>query len=149
MSFVLNKKYILNAFTFKTISLPYCDPPYNQIFNILSLQQEYNQFNLSDVYAEIIFNRTAQDVTKFEAQNGKAPFTPSWIVKITWDHVLPVSYQKINMSEVSIRQNCSIFYYYTYNPLKQKTIFGTKLAILSMIAYATFCGEVVGKFSLP
>ncbi|KAI7806067.1 hypothetical protein IRJ41_025875, partial [Triplophysa rosa] len=61
--------------------------------------QEYNQLDLSDIYAEIIFNRTAQDVTKFEAQNGKASFTPSWIVKITWDHVLPVFHQKINLSE--------------------------------------------------
>uniref|UniRef100_A0A3Q2XWU2 EGF-like domain-containing protein n=1 Tax=Hippocampus comes TaxID=109280 RepID=A0A3Q2XWU2_HIPCM len=26
---------------------------------------------------------------------------PSWILKITWDHVMPVSYQKINQSEVT------------------------------------------------
>ncbi|XP_073669018.1 uncharacterized protein [Paramisgurnus dabryanus] len=68
------------------------------------LYQEYNKLNLSDIYAEIIFNRTAQEVTKFETQNGKDPFTPSWIVKITWDHVLPVSYQKINLSETNTFQ---------------------------------------------
>ncbi|XP_055025536.2 uncharacterized protein [Misgurnus anguillicaudatus] len=68
------------------------------------LYQEYNKLNLSDIYAEIIFNRTAQEVTKFETLNGKDPFTPSWIVKITWDHVLPVSYQKINLSETNTFQ---------------------------------------------
>ncbi|XP_052007696.1 mucin-like protein isoform X2 [Xyrauchen texanus] len=63
------------------------------------LYQEYSQLNLSDVYAQIVFNRTAKDVTKFETQTGNPSFTPSWIVKITWDHVLHVSYQKINLSE--------------------------------------------------
>ena len=37
---------------------------------------------------------------KLEEQKSKPAFTPAWILKITWDHVMPVSYQKINFSEV-------------------------------------------------
>ncbi|XP_058652554.1 fibrillin-3 isoform X3 [Onychostoma macrolepis] len=68
------------------------------------LYQEYSLLNVSDIYAEAIFQRTAQDVSKFETQRGKPPFSPSWILKITWDHVLPVSYQKINFSETNTFQ---------------------------------------------
>ncbi|KAI4888646.1 hypothetical protein NFI96_027076 [Prochilodus magdalenae] len=67
--------------------------------------QAYNQLNLSDVYSQIVFNRTADEVSQFEAQRGKPPFTPLWILKITWDHVLPVSYQKINLSETNTFQS--------------------------------------------
>ena len=56
--------------------------------------------NPSEIYSQIVFNRTSEDVSQFESQRGKAPYTPGWILKITWDHVLPVSYQKINLSEV-------------------------------------------------
>ncbi|XP_016134102.1 mucin-like protein [Sinocyclocheilus grahami] len=62
---------------------------------------EYRLLNIYDIYAEAIFQKTAHDVSKFETQRGKPPFSPTWIVKITWDHVLPVSYQKINFSELS------------------------------------------------
>ncbi|KTG37591.1 hypothetical protein cypCar_00011224 [Cyprinus carpio] len=68
------------------------------------LYQEYSLLNISDIYAEAIFQRTAHDVSQFETQRGKPPFSPSWIVKITWDHVLPVSYQKINFSETNTFQ---------------------------------------------
>ncbi len=62
--------------------------------------QEYHELDLSDVYSQIVFNRTADEVTKFEERKSKPAFTPAWILKITWDHVMPVSYQKINFSEV-------------------------------------------------
>ncbi|TRY88739.1 hypothetical protein DNTS_029673 [Danionella cerebrum] len=68
------------------------------------LYQEYSQLNKSDIYTEMIFNRTAQDVSRFETHRGKPPFTPSWVLKITWDHILPVSYQKINLSETNTFQ---------------------------------------------
>ncbi|XP_051773809.1 mucin-like protein [Ctenopharyngodon idella] len=68
------------------------------------LYQEYSLLNISDIYADTVFNRTAQDVSRFETQRGNPPFTPFWIVKITWDHVLPVSYQKINLSETNTFQ---------------------------------------------
>ncbi|XP_056128438.1 uncharacterized protein si:ch73-105b23.6 isoform X2 [Rhinichthys klamathensis goyatoka] len=69
------------------------------------LYQEYSLLSISDIYAETVFNRTAQDVSRFETQRGNPPFTPYWIVKITWDHVLPVSYQKLNLSETNTFQS--------------------------------------------
>ncbi|TDH00847.1 hypothetical protein EPR50_G00174060 [Perca flavescens] len=68
------------------------------------LYQEYHKLDMSDVYSQVVFNRTADDVTKFEEQRGKPAFTPAWILKITWDHVMPVSYQKINFSETNTFQ---------------------------------------------
>uniref|UniRef100_A0A8C4EQG9 Si:ch73-105b23.6 n=1 Tax=Dicentrarchus labrax TaxID=13489 RepID=A0A8C4EQG9_DICLA len=66
--------------------------------------QEYHELHMSDVFSQIVFNRTADEVTKFEEQKNKPAFTPSWILKITWDHVMPVSYQKINFSETNTFQ---------------------------------------------
>ncbi|XP_046733182.1 mucin-like protein [Silurus meridionalis] len=66
--------------------------------------KEYNQVNISDVYSQIVFNRTSKDVTQFEIKRGKPAFTPTWILKITWDHILPISYQKINLSETNTFQ---------------------------------------------
>ncbi|XP_078016684.1 uncharacterized protein LOC117248622 [Epinephelus lanceolatus] len=68
------------------------------------LYQEYHELDMSDVYSQIVFNRTAEEVTKFEEQRDKPAFTPAWILKITWDHVMPVSYQKINYSETNTFQ---------------------------------------------
>lgn len=65
---------------------------------------------MSDVYSQIVFNRTANDVTKFEQQRNKPAFTPAWILKITWDHVMPVAYQKINFSEVKRFQTKQIYF---------------------------------------
>jgi len=62
--------------------------------------QEYHELDMSDVYSQIVFNRTADEVSKFEEGRSKLAFTPAWILKITWDHVVPVSFQKINYSEV-------------------------------------------------
>ena len=55
---------------------------------------------MSDIYSQIVFNRTAEDVSRFEEQRYRPAFIPAWILKITWDHVMSVSYQKINDSEV-------------------------------------------------
>ncbi|XP_077438582.1 mucin-4-like [Vanacampus margaritifer] len=66
--------------------------------------KEYHESDLTDVYSHIVFNRTASDVSKFEGQRGKPAFTPFWILKITWDHVMAVSYQKINQSETNTFQ---------------------------------------------
>lgn len=63
--------------------------------------QEYHESDMADVYSHIVFNRTAIDVSKFQSQRGKPAFSPTWILKITWDHVMPVSYQKTNQSEVT------------------------------------------------
>lgn len=63
---------------------------------------------MKDVYSQIVFNRTADEVTKFEERRGKPAFTPTWILKITWDHVMPVSYQKINFSEVKTLKCCAL-----------------------------------------
>ncbi|KAG7229887.1 hypothetical protein INR49_009604 [Caranx melampygus] len=67
---------------------------YGQLF-----YQEYHELDMSDIYSQIVFNRTTDEVTKFEAQRSRPDFTPAWILKITWDHVMPVSYQKFNVSE--------------------------------------------------
>ncbi|XP_057703561.1 fibrillin-3 [Corythoichthys intestinalis] len=61
--------------------------------------KEYHESDSSDVYFHIVFNRTANDVSKFEGLRGKPAFTPAWILKITWDNVMAVSFQNINQSE--------------------------------------------------
>ncbi|XP_061913861.1 mucin-like protein [Entelurus aequoreus] len=66
--------------------------------------QEYHKSDVSDMYAHIVFNRTTEDVSKFERQRGKPAFNPSWILKITWYLVMAVSYQKINQSETNTFQ---------------------------------------------
>ncbi|XP_049591742.1 fibrillin-2 isoform X1 [Syngnathus scovelli] len=66
--------------------------------------KEYHESDMADVYSHIVFNRTAIDVSKFEGEKGKPAFTPLWILKITWDHVMAVSYQKINQSETNTFQ---------------------------------------------
>ncbi|XP_048126330.1 fibrillin-1 [Alosa alosa] len=68
------------------------------------LYQEYHKMNHSDIYAQIVFNHTAEHVSQLESQRGNPPYTPAWILKVTWDHVLPVSYQKVNLSETNTFQ---------------------------------------------
>lgn len=70
------------------------------IMGVFFFEQEYHPPNVTDIYSQIIFDRTAETVTQLEAQRGKPAFKPNWILKITWENVLPVSYQKINLSEV-------------------------------------------------
>ncbi|XP_008274757.1 fibrillin-1 [Stegastes partitus] len=66
--------------------------------------QEYHKLDVSDVYSEIVFNRTADEVTKFKSLTSKSAFTPVWILKITWDSVMPVSFQAVNDSETNTFQ---------------------------------------------
>ncbi|XP_076831604.1 mucin-4 [Brachyhypopomus gauderio] len=66
--------------------------------------REHFQQNLSDVYSQIIFNRTSDDVSRFEARRGRPAYSPKWILKITWDHVMSVSHQKVNLSETNTFQ---------------------------------------------
>eukprot|EP00066_Takifugu_rubripes_P011903 XP_011601169.1 PREDICTED: mucin-4-like [Takifugu rubripes] len=68
------------------------------------LYQEYHKLDRSDVYSQAVFNRTTDEVTTFEMQKGRPAFTPSWILIITWDHVVPVFYHKINSSETNTFQ---------------------------------------------
>ena len=65
-----------------------------------SFIQEYHELDTSDVYSQTVFNRTTEEVTKFERQKSRPAFTPSWILKITWDRVMPVFYYDINPSQV-------------------------------------------------
>ncbi|KAM9727935.1 uncharacterized protein ACNS7B_018224 isoform 2-T2 [Menidia menidia] len=66
--------------------------------------QEYHRLDVSDVYSQIVFNRTAEEVTKFASLRRKPAFSPTWILKITWDHVMPVCYQRVNFSETNTFQ---------------------------------------------
>ncbi|XP_037829285.1 mucin-like protein isoform X3 [Kryptolebias marmoratus] len=66
--------------------------------------QEYDKVNALDVYSQIVFNRTEDEVTKFEVLNKRSAFSPAWILKITWENMMPVSYQKINFSETNTFQ---------------------------------------------
>ncbi|XP_017164593.1 mucin-4 isoform X2 [Poecilia reticulata] len=66
--------------------------------------QEYSGLDASDVYSQMVFNRTADEVTKFEGLKRRPPFSPAWILKITWENVMPVSFQKVNLSETNTFQ---------------------------------------------
>ncbi|XP_075903434.1 uncharacterized protein LOC142902350 [Nelusetta ayraudi] len=68
------------------------------------LYQEYHERDNMDIYSQIVFNRTAGKVTMFEEQRGNPAFSPLWMLKITWDHVMPVCYQNINQSETNTFQ---------------------------------------------
>ncbi|XP_058508285.1 mucin-like protein isoform X2 [Solea solea] len=63
--------------------------------------QEYQKPDVSDVYSQLVFNRTAEEVTEFQAKRGKPAFIPAWILKITWEQVMPVSYQEIDLSKTN------------------------------------------------
>ncbi|CAB1312473.1 unnamed protein product, partial [Coregonus sp. 'balchen'] len=39
-------------------------------------------------------------IVRYEEQKDKPAFTPAWILKITWDYVMAVSYQEINHTEM-------------------------------------------------
>ncbi|CAG6017969.1 unnamed protein product [Menidia menidia] len=56
------------------------------------------------LHYQIVFNRTAEEVTKFASLRRKPAFSPTWILKITWDHVMPVCYQRVNFSETNTFQ---------------------------------------------
>ncbi|KAM4694213.1 uncharacterized protein O3C94_004641 [Discoglossus pictus] len=66
--------------------------------------QVYTVHDQKDLYSQIIFNRTFEEVNKYFHEELKTRFTPKWILKITWDHVLPVSYQKVAFNETNTFQ---------------------------------------------
>ncbi|XP_041107320.1 fibrillin-1 isoform X2 [Polyodon spathula] len=69
------------------------------------LYQVYSKPDAQDVFSKIAFNRTTGDVNKYLVEKGdRAVFVPRWILKITWDHVLPISFQSSNASETNTFQ---------------------------------------------
>ncbi|CAH2254962.1 fibrillin-1-like isoform X1 [Pelobates cultripes] len=66
--------------------------------------QVYTAENQTDLYSQIIFNRTFEEVNRYFLKNLNAAFTPRWILKITWDQILPVSFQKISKNETNTFQ---------------------------------------------
>nr|XP_040035340.1 fibrillin-1 isoform X2 [Gasterosteus aculeatus aculeatus] len=68
------------------------------------LYQEYHKLDMANIYSQIVFNRTANEVSKFEEGRNNPAFTPAWILKITWDQVIPVAFQEIDHSETNTFQ---------------------------------------------
>ncbi|XP_018117912.2 fibrillin-1-like [Xenopus laevis] len=66
--------------------------------------QTYSAPNQKDFYSQIIFNRTSDDVNKYFSKSLNMVFTPRWILKITWDSILPVSFQRILENETNTFQ---------------------------------------------
>ncbi|KAK7901518.1 hypothetical protein WMY93_018287 [Mugilogobius chulae] len=66
--------------------------------------QEYSEVDMSDIYSQIVFNRTAAEVTKYEQKFNRPAFTPAYILKITWDHVMPPVYQDVDPSQTNTFQ---------------------------------------------
>uniref|UniRef100_A0A8C5MVI0 Mucin-like protein n=1 Tax=Leptobrachium leishanense TaxID=445787 RepID=A0A8C5MVI0_9ANUR len=61
--------------------------------------QTYNSGNQTDLYSQIIFNRTFEEANRYFSKKLNAVFNPRWILKITWDQILPVTLQKISKNE--------------------------------------------------
>ncbi|MGH0160662.1 UNVERIFIED_CONTAM: hypothetical protein FKN15_041131 [Acipenser sinensis] len=67
--------------------------------------QVYSKPDAQDVFSKIAFNRTTGDVNKYLVEKrDRAVFVPRWILKITWDRVLPISFQSSNASETNTFQ---------------------------------------------
>ncbi|XP_077138548.1 mucin-like protein isoform X2 [Ranitomeya variabilis] len=66
--------------------------------------QVNSEDNQKDFYSQIVFNRTNDEVNNYYRKNLTANFTSKWILKITWDQVLPVSFQNINFNETNTFQ---------------------------------------------
>ncbi|XP_041107692.1 mucin-4-like [Polyodon spathula] len=67
--------------------------------------QVYSKPDAQDIFSKIAFNRTTGDVNKYLVEKrDRAVFVPRWILKITWDHVLPVFFQSSNSSETNTFQ---------------------------------------------
>ncbi|CAJ0929764.1 unnamed protein product, partial [Ranitomeya imitator] len=66
--------------------------------------QVYSEDNQKDFYSQIVFNRTNDEVNNYYRKNLTANFTSKWILKITWDQVLPVSFQNIDFNETNTFQ---------------------------------------------
>ncbi|XP_043552698.1 fibrillin-2 [Chiloscyllium plagiosum] len=67
------------------------------------LYQVYND-SKKDIYSQLIINRTTEEVNRQFAKTIDNPFVPRWILKVTWDHISPVSFQKKNLSETNTFQ---------------------------------------------
>ncbi|PIO32166.1 hypothetical protein AB205_0118860, partial [Aquarana catesbeiana] len=66
--------------------------------------QIYSEKEQKDIYSQIIFNRTNEEVNRCFYKNITSNFTAKWILKITWDQVLPVSFQKVMLQETNTFQ---------------------------------------------
>ncbi|KAM4043654.1 uncharacterized protein ACNLHF_013893 [Anomaloglossus baeobatrachus] len=66
--------------------------------------QVYSDENQKDFFSQIVFNRTNDEVNNYYKKNLTANFMSKWILKITWDQVLPVSFQKIAFNETNTFQ---------------------------------------------
>ncbi|KAM4770876.1 uncharacterized protein WCC33_002646 [Rhinophrynus dorsalis] len=66
--------------------------------------QIYSLYDLKDLYSQTIFNRTFEEVNRYFSRTLNGIFTPRWILKITWNSVLPVSFQKMSLNETNTFQ---------------------------------------------
>ncbi|XP_077341203.1 uncharacterized protein LOC143986670 [Lithobates pipiens] len=66
--------------------------------------QIYSEKEQKDFYSQIIFNRTNEEVNRYFYKNITSNFTAKWILKITWDQVLAVSFQKVMLQETNTFQ---------------------------------------------
>ncbi|KAM3930833.1 uncharacterized protein RB166_004300 [Leptodactylus fuscus] len=66
--------------------------------------QVYSERDQKNFYSQIVFNRTNKEVNSYFYKNLTANFTAKWILKITWDQVLPVSFQKVAFNETNTFQ---------------------------------------------
>ncbi|XP_078503223.1 mucin-like protein [Lissotriton helveticus] len=64
----------------------------------------YSAEDAKDFYWHVINNRTSEEVNRYFAAELKTPFVPQWILKITWDRILPVSIQVGNPNETNTFQ---------------------------------------------
>ncbi|XP_068089568.1 mucin-like protein [Hyperolius riggenbachi] len=66
--------------------------------------QMYSDKDQKDFYAQMIFNRTDEEVDRYFGKVLTTNYTSRWVLKITWDKVLPVSFQKVELSETNTFQ---------------------------------------------
>ncbi|XP_075719873.1 uncharacterized protein LOC142760569 [Rhinoderma darwinii] len=66
--------------------------------------QVYSEIDQRNFYSQIVFNRTDDEINRYFHNNLTANFTSKWILKITWDQVLPVSFQNVAFNETNTFQ---------------------------------------------
>ncbi|KAM8945437.1 uncharacterized protein RCH25_048709 [Pelodytes ibericus] len=66
--------------------------------------QIYSIYDQKDLYSQIIFNRTFVEVNRYFSKRLNAVFSPKWILKITWDQISPVSFQRVSKNETNTFQ---------------------------------------------
>ncbi|GCB76366.1 hypothetical protein scyTo_0021001 [Scyliorhinus torazame] len=67
------------------------------------LYQVYNE-SRKDFYSQMIISRTNKEVNTHFSKSIGGNFVPRWILKVTWDHISPVFFQKKNISETNTFQ---------------------------------------------